>query len=223
MPSTNEFRKTLTDPKPLYFAAGVLDKIREEAPERIAAVRATDPKEVQARVSKQAKETQAKVSETLGGIDTDIKKLREQAQHLALQSLGVAAEYAVKARETYDELADRGRGAVKNWRGEDEEAPQVTVERDKPVKVAEPPAEPRGSAQSGTKAQPQAQPQSHSQAAQGKTEGTAKTPDSARTAKKTDSARKTTTAKTTTAKTGTDKTSTAKANGGKKTPPKSDS
>lgn len=223
MPSTNDFRKTLTDPKPLYFAAGVLDKIREEAPERIAAVRATDPKEVQARVSKQAKETQAKVSETLGGIDTDIKKLREQAQHLALQSLGVAAEYAVKARETYDELADRGRGAVKNWRGEDEEAPQVTVERDKPVKVAEPPAEPRGSAQPGTKTQGQAQPQSHSQAAQGKTEGTTKTPDSARTTKAPGSARKTTTAKTTTPKTGTDKTSTAKANGGKKTPPKSDS
>ncbi|WP_181765299.1 hypothetical protein [Streptomyces albidus (ex Kaewkla and Franco 2022)] len=210
MPSTDDVRKTLTDPKPLYFAAGVLDKIREEAPERIAAVRATDPKEVQARVSKQAKETQAKVSETLGNIDTDIKKLREQAQHLALQSLGVAAEYAVKAREAYDDLADRGRDAVKNWRGEDDGQPtQVTVERE-PVKVAEPPAEPRGGAQSGTKAQGGTQSQS--------------------TAAKTDStARKTTTAKTTaapktgTAKTGTAKTGTAKSNGTKKTSPKSDS
>lgn len=140
MPIANDLRKTLTDPTPLYFAAGVLDKLREEVPQQLAAVRETDPKEVQARLARQAKETQAKVSETLGGIDTDIKKLREQAQHLALQGVGVAAEYAVKARETYDELAVRGRVAVRNWRGEDGGAPEVTVERE-PVKVAEPPAE----------------------------------------------------------------------------------
>ena len=216
MPTTDDFRKTLTDPKPLYFAAGVIDKIREEAPERIAAVRATDPKEVQERFTKQAKETQAKVSETLGDIDTDIKKLREQAQHLALRSLGVAAEYAVKAREAYDDLADRGRGAVKTWRGEDDgQAPEVTVERE-PVKIAEPPAEPRGGTQSAAKPGAPAG------------QSTAKTTGS--------TARKTTTAKTTTSKTGpaksngsktsTAKTGTAKSNGsngGKKTPPKSDS
>lgn len=141
MPNANDLRRTLTDPTPLYFAAGVLDKIREEAPSRIAAVRETDPKEVQAKVAQQAKETQAKVSETLGGIDTDIKKLREQAQHLALQGVGFAAEYAVKAREAYDELAVRGREAVQSWRGEESgETPQVTVERES-VKVAEPPVE----------------------------------------------------------------------------------
>jgi hypothetical protein len=209
MPSTSEFRKTLTDPKPLYFAAGVLDKIREEAPERIAAVRATDPKEVQARVSKQAKETQAKVHETLGSIDTDIKKLREQAQHIALRSLGLAAEYTVKARETYDELADRGRGAVQNWRGESE-TPEVTVERE-PVKIAEPPAESGNGSQAGaksqeatgTKAKPQSQGQSQGEGAAKKT-GTA--------------GRKTTTARTTSPKPGA-----AKANGSKKTPPKSGS
>lgn len=233
MSSTDDLRKTLTDPKPLYFAAGVLDKIREEAPERIAAVRATDPKEVQARVTKQAKETQAKVSETLGGIDTDIKKLREQAQHLALQSVGVAAEYAVKARETYDELADRGRGAVKNWRGE-EEAPQVTVERE-PVKIAEPPAEPRGSQSAAkTRGQGQAGGQTRSQS------GTKSTGSASSAAKSTDSAaRKTTTAKTTTdskpgtsastaksssaSKTSTSQTSAAKTNGSKKSNPKSGS
>jgi hypothetical protein len=221
MPNTKDIRNTLTDPKPLYFAAGVIDKIREEAPGRIAAVRATDPKEVQARFTKQAKETQAKVSETLGGIDTDIKKLREQAQHLALQGVGIAAEYAVKAREAYDELADRGRGAVRNWRGEDAEAPEVTVERE-PVKVAEPPAEPRTGTQSGAR----------------KTEqGSA---GSAASARKAGTARKTTTAKTTTGKTSAGsagKTSAAKpegktgaagANGSKpggskKTPPKSGS
>lgn len=150
MPSTSDIRNTLTDPKPLYFAAGVIDKIREEAPERIAAVRATDPKEVQARFTKQAKETQAKVSETLGSIDTDIKKLREQAQQLAVQSLGIAAEYAVKAREAYDELADRGRGAVQTWRGEDGGTTEVTVERE-PVKVAEPPQGPAGAAATAKK------------------------------------------------------------------------
>lgn len=144
MPLANDLRKTLTDPTPLYFAAGVVDKLREEAPQALAAVRETDPKEVQAKLTQQAKETQAKVSETLSGIDTDIKKLREQAQHLALQGVGVAAEYAVKARETYDDLAVRGREAVKNWRGDGEhEAPEVTVERGpaQPVKIAEPPVE----------------------------------------------------------------------------------
>ncbi|NLU76765.1 hypothetical protein HCC61_29815 [Streptomyces sp. HNM0575] len=222
MPSTDDIRNTLTDPKPLYFAAGVIDKIREEAPERIAAVRATDPKEVQARFTKQAKETQAKVSETLGSIDTDIKKLREQAQHLALQGVGIAAEYAVKAREAYDELADRGRGAVKNWRGEDTGVTEVTVERE-PVKVAEPPAEPRTGAtgaQSATR-----------KAAQGSAGTTSA-------AGKTGAARKTTTARTTAASTGTAKPGAAKtgnaksngtkatgtkANGSGKTPPKSGS
>ncbi|WP_243084896.1 hypothetical protein [Streptomyces sp. 891-h] len=152
MPIANDLRKTLTDPKPLYVAAGVVDKIREEAPQALAAVREADPKEVQSRLTQQAKETQAKVSETLTGLDTDIKKLREQAQHLALQSVGVAAEYAIKAREAYDELAVRGREAVKNWRGEsDEDSPEVTVEREpaQPVKIAEPPAEETGKADTG--------------------------------------------------------------------------
>ncbi|WP_369203495.1 hypothetical protein [Streptomyces sp. PU-14G] len=145
MPIANDLRKSLTDPTPLYFAAGVVDKIREEAPQALASVRETDPKEVQAKLTQQAKETQAKVSETLSGIDTDIKKLREQAQHFALQGVGFAAEYAVKAREAYDELAVRGREAVKNWRGEGDEtkATEVTVEREpaQAVKIAEPPAE----------------------------------------------------------------------------------
>ncbi|WP_237735711.1 hypothetical protein [Streptomyces sp. AA1529] len=153
MPIANDLRKTFTDPTPLYVAAGVVDKLREEAPQAIAAVRETDPKEVQARLTQQAKETQVKVSETLGGLDTDIKKLREQAQHLALQGVGVAAEYAVKARETYDDLAVRGREAVRNWRGESGgDAPEVTVEREpaQSVKIAEPPAEETAGGTSGT-------------------------------------------------------------------------
>ncbi|MET7639719.1 hypothetical protein [Streptomyces sp. NPDC005438] len=136
MPIANDIRKSLSDPTPLYFAAGVIDKIREEAPGRIAAVRATDTKELQDKFNQQAKATQARVSGVLDDLDADLKKLREQAQTLALQSVGVAAEYAVKAREAYDDLAQRGRGAVRTWRGE-EEAPSVTVERE-PVTVVEP-------------------------------------------------------------------------------------
>lgn len=216
MPSTNDIRNTLSDPKPLYFAAGVIDKIREEAPSRIAAVRATDPKEVQERFTKQAKETQAKVSETLGSIDTDIKKLREQAQSLALQGVGVAAEYAVKAREAYDELADRGRVAVKNWRGED--TAEVKVERE-PVKVAEPPAGPQTGTGKGT-----AGTAADTGTATGTGKGSAGSAGAAGSAAKKTTARKTTTAKTTTAKSGTAKSNgttesggTAKSNGTKST------
>ncbi|SFJ83351.1 hypothetical protein [Streptomyces pini] len=117
---TADLRKALTDPTPLYFAAGVIDKIRETAPERLAAVKdkAADPKVVQERIAQQAKQTQSRLTTVLSGFDADLKKLREQAQHLALQSVGLAAEYAVKAREGYGELAERGRGAVGTWRGE---------------------------------------------------------------------------------------------------------
>lgn len=136
MAITDDLRKTLTDPTPLYAAAGTADlaaeklkevpalieKLRAEAPERIAAVRTADRKAMQERMTKQAKDAQVtvqtKLNEVLGTLDTDIKKLRESAQGLALQGVGRAAEYAVKARETYDELAERGRGAVENWRGE---------------------------------------------------------------------------------------------------------
>jgi hypothetical protein len=141
MPLNEDIRKTLTDPTPLYFAAGVIDKIREEAPGAIAAVRSTDPKEVQSKFAGRAKETQARVNKAMGSIDADIKKLREQTQSLAMQGLGYAAEYAVKAREAYDELAERGRGAVQTWRG-DEDGPEITVERE-PVRVAQPPKQQR--------------------------------------------------------------------------------
>lgn len=142
MTRTDDVRKTLSDPTPLYAVAGTADlaleklrevpalveRLRAEAPERLSAVRETDPRDVQERVSKQAKQAQAKVAERLGDLDTDIKKLRETAQDLALQSVGRAAEYAVKARETYDELAERGRGAVAEWRGETADKIEVTTE-----------------------------------------------------------------------------------------------
>ncbi|MEV0371007.1 hypothetical protein AB0I10_14415 [Streptomyces sp. NPDC050636] len=130
--NTDDLRKVLTDTTPLYALAGATDlaaeklgevpqlveKIRIEAPKRFESVRATDPKDVQERVTKQAKDAQEKLNELLGSLDGDLKKFREQAQELALQGVGRAAEVAVRARETYDELAERGRGAVQTWRGQ---------------------------------------------------------------------------------------------------------
>ncbi|MFE7705837.1 hypothetical protein ACFU6I_08550 [Streptomyces sp. NPDC057486] len=146
MAITDDLRKTLTDPTPLYFAAGTADlaveqarkvpalieQLRAEAPERIEAVRNTDPKAVQEKVTTQAREAQAtvqaKVSEVLGSLDTDLKKLGESAQDLALRSLGVAAEYAVRARETYEKVAERGEQTVRTWRGETaEEIVEIAV------------------------------------------------------------------------------------------------
>ncbi|WP_405771097.1 hypothetical protein [Streptomyces sp. NBC_01538] len=158
MAITEDLRKTLSDPTPLYFAAGTADlalqqakkvpglveQLRAEAPARIEAVRGTDPKAVQEKAAARAKEAQekaaarakeaqetfqAKVGEfisTLDGdfkklgstIDADLKKLGESAQDLALRGVGVAAEYAVKARETYEKVAEHGEQAVKTWRGE---------------------------------------------------------------------------------------------------------
>ncbi|MFE1450055.1 hypothetical protein [Streptomyces olivaceoviridis] len=136
MAITDDLRKTLSDPTPLYFAAGTADlalqqakkvpalveQLRAEAPARIEAVRNTDPKAVQEKATARAKEAQetlqAKVNEFIGTIDVDLKKLGETAQDLALRSVGVAAEYAVKARETYERVAEHGEQAVKTWRGE---------------------------------------------------------------------------------------------------------
>ncbi|GGU66641.1 hypothetical protein GCM10010211_34770 [Streptomyces albospinus] len=129
--STDDLRKALTDATPLYALAGTADlaaeklgevpqlveRIRAEAPKRFESVRSTDPKDVQALVAKQAKEAQDKLAELLGSLDGDLKKFRDQAQELALRGVGRAAEVAVQARETYDELAERGRGAVQTWRG----------------------------------------------------------------------------------------------------------
>lgn len=132
MAITDDLRKTLTDPTPLYFAAGTADlavqqakkvpalieQLRAEAPARIDAVRNTDPRAVQEKAKEAQATVQAKVTEVLGTLDTDFKKLTEQAQDLALRSVGVAAEYAVKARDAYEKVAEHGEQSVKAWRGE---------------------------------------------------------------------------------------------------------
>ncbi|OAH13281.1 hypothetical protein [Streptomyces jeddahensis] len=160
MAITDDLRKTLKDPTPLYFAAGTADlayqqakkvpslveQLRAEAPARIEAVRGTDPKVVQDKAAARAKEVQetlqAKVAEVLGTIDTDLKKLGESAQDLALRGVGVAAEYAVKARETYEKVAEHGEQAVRTWRGEAaEEISELAV-------TVEPESKPSSSASS---------------------------------------------------------------------------
>jgi hypothetical protein len=147
MTITDDIVKGFRNPTPLYAVAGTADlaaeklrevpalivKVREQAPERFEKLRSTDPKVVQERVAAQAKDVQERVStqakdarKSLSELDLnlnlkelpDLRKIGESVQDLALQGVGRAAEYAVKARETYDELAERGKGAVATWRGE---------------------------------------------------------------------------------------------------------
>ncbi len=160
MAITDDLRKTLSDPTPLYFAAGtadlafqqakkvpvLVDQLRAEAPARIEAVRNTDPKAVQEKATARVKETQgtlqAKANELFGSLDADFKKLGETAQDLALRSVGVAAEYAVKARETYEKVAERGEQAVRTWRGQAAEGIEDVAEEVEELAVAVEPAAP---------------------------------------------------------------------------------
>lgn len=167
MAITDDLRKTLTDRTPLYFAAGTADlavqqarkvpalieQLRAEAPERLEAVRNTDPKVVQEKVTTQAKEAQAtvqaKVTEVFGSLDAaDLKKLGESAQDLALRSVGIAAEYAVRARETYEKVAVHGEQAVRTWRGEtaDEIVEIAAVVEAEPKAAPAPKSEPKPTA-----------------------------------------------------------------------------
>ncbi len=129
-------------------------------------MRGTDPKAVQEKAAARAKEAGAKAKEaqetfqtkvnefitSLDGdfkklssnLDADLKKFGESAQDFALRGVGVAAEYAVKAREAYEKVAEHGEQAVRTWRGEaaDEiEELAVAVEPD-PKPVVAPVAEP---------------------------------------------------------------------------------
>ncbi|WP_444971345.1 hypothetical protein [Streptomyces sp. SAI-25] len=173
MAITDDLRKTLTDRTPLYFAAGTADlavqqalkvpalieQLRAEAPGRIEAVRNADPKAMQEKVTTQAKEAQAtvqaKVSEVFGALDAaDLKKLGESAQDLALRSVGIAAEYAVRARETYEKVAVHGEQAVRTWRGETaDEIVEIAA-----VVEAEPKATPKSEPKAAPKTEAKAAP-----------------------------------------------------------------
>jgi hypothetical protein len=139
MTITDDIVKSLRNPTPLYAVAGTADlaaeklrevpgligRLREEAPGHLEKIKGTDPKAVQEKVAAGAKDAQARLSETYREFDLkafrempDFKKLGESVQDLALQGVGRATGYAVRARETYDGLAERGKDAVANWRGE---------------------------------------------------------------------------------------------------------
>ncbi|MEU9489040.1 hypothetical protein AB0D83_36310 [Streptomyces decoyicus] len=180
--NTDDLRKALSDATPLYALAGTVDlaaeklgevpqfveKIRVEAPKRFESVRSTDPKDVQALVTKQAKDARDKLTELLGSLDGDIKKVRDQAQELALQGVGRAAEAVVRTREGYEELAERGRGAVATWRGEAADQVEdlaVAIEPEpapksapKPVGKSAPKPQAANGAKAETKATPSTQP-----------------------------------------------------------------
>ncbi|MFE2263345.1 hypothetical protein [Streptomyces griseosporeus] len=177
MAITDDLRKTFSDPTPLYFAAGTADlafqqakkvpalveQLREQAPARFEAVRSTDPKAVQEKATARVRETQetlqAKVTELFSALDGDLKKLGETAQDLALRGVGVAAEYAVKARETYEKVAEHGEQAVKTWRGEAAEGIEelaVAVEPDEPAKPKEEPKPAAATAEPGAEKKPAA-------------------------------------------------------------------
>ncbi|MCH0566077.1 MULTISPECIES: hypothetical protein [unclassified Streptomyces] len=168
MAITDDLRKTLSDPTPLYFAAGTADlayqqakkvpalveQLRSEAPARFEAVRSTDPKAVQEKAAARAKEAGARVRETqetfqtrvtefMGSLDSDLKKFGETAQDLALRGVGVAAEYAVKARETYEKVAEHGEQTVRTWRGQAAEGIEDVAEEVEELAIAvEPKSEP---------------------------------------------------------------------------------
>ncbi|MFD3540187.1 hypothetical protein ACFWUQ_11890 [Streptomyces sp. NPDC058662] len=173
MAIADDLKKTLTDPTPLYFAAGTADlavqqakkvpglieQLRAEAPARIEAVKNTDPKVVQEKAKEAAKEAQgavaAKVAEVFGAIDAiDPKKFGETAQDLALRGVGVAAEYAVRAKETYDKVAEHGEQAVRAWRGEvSEEIVEIAVAVE-PASEAETKSKSESTAGTGTGTEP---------------------------------------------------------------------
>ncbi|MGW5563396.1 hypothetical protein ACWEWD_08250 [Streptomyces tendae] len=211
MAITDDLRKTFSDPTPLYFAAGTADlafqqakkvpvlveQLRAEAPARIDAVRNTDPKAVQEKATARVKETQgslqAKANELFGSLDADFKKLGETAQDLALRSVGVAAEYAVKARETYEKVAERGEHAVRTWRGQAADGIEDLAEDVEDFAVAVEPAKP-------APAKPAAAKPAAAKPAAAKSEPVRVTEDKTAAAKKTPAPRKAPAKKSTTAK-----------------------
>ncbi|MFE4517963.1 hypothetical protein ACFRMQ_27675 [Kitasatospora sp. NPDC056783] len=152
MPITDEIKKTLTDPTPLYALAGAGDLAYEklrEVPGKVEAL-AADRKGAQEKAAAKLQEAQslltgaqAKVADTVTTLPTDLKTLQERAQGFALQQVARAVELAVKAKETYDELAERGKVVADKARpGDQEEAARTelaveTVEFE-PVADAEP-------------------------------------------------------------------------------------
>ena len=155
MAITDEIRKTLSDPKPLYALAGAGDLAAEklkDAPERLkdapaliaeaGATLTTIANKIAAAPQwrERVEERFAKASATVQDVATkglrpDTQALRGAAQTVALQQVGRLLEAAGKAVETYDELAERGKVVVGRYTGTAESVPGETVEDEGPVKV----------------------------------------------------------------------------------------
>jgi len=139
---------TVSNPKPLYFAAGVGDAAVEaikDAPARLsgAGTKAGEvATAVAGRVAGVAETVQSKIA--LGQLQDDAKALRERiaepdlraarekAQTLLLIQVGRALEVAGKAVETYDGYSERGKAVVERvlaGRGTDVEV--VTLEQER--------------------------------------------------------------------------------------------
>lgn len=143
MPITDDIKKTLTDPTPLYALAGAGDLAYEklrEVPGRVEAL-AADRQAAQDRATARLHEAQellagapAKVSEAVTAFPTDLKVLQERAQDFALQQVARALELAVRAKETYDELAERGKVVVDKARPQNTPDTEAVDPADEPVR-----------------------------------------------------------------------------------------
>ena len=131
MNMTDEIRKTLSDPKPLYALAGAGDLAAEklkDAPERLRDTSALLAEAgatlttIANKIATEAPERIAKLTSTVQGAAgkagrPDTEALRSAAQTVALQQVGRLLEAAGKAVETYDELAERGKIVVERYTG----------------------------------------------------------------------------------------------------------
>ncbi|MER7849538.1 hypothetical protein ABTZ03_37015 [Kitasatospora sp. NPDC096077] len=150
MPITDEIKKTLTDPTPLYALAGAGDLAYEklrEVPGKVEAL-AADRQGAQEMATAKLHEAQgllagapAKVTEAVTALPTDLKVLQERAQGFALQQVARAVELAVRAKETYDELAERGKVVVDKARPQADSTQADSTQAVEPSDAAAP-AEP---------------------------------------------------------------------------------
>jgi hypothetical protein len=151
MNASDEIRKTLSDPKPLYALVGAGDLAAEklkDAPERLRdaptllAEASATLTTIANKIATEAPERIAKLTTTVQDATgkagrPDTQALRGAAQTVALQQVGRLLEAAGKAVETYDELAERGKVIVDRYTGAQSTVPGESVGADDngPVKV----------------------------------------------------------------------------------------
>ncbi len=149
MSVSEEIRKSLSDPKPLYALAGAGDLAAEklrDAPEKLRdtpsllAEASATLTTIANKIAAEAPERIAKVSATVQdvagkGARPDTQALRGAAQTVALQQVGRLLEAAGKAVETYDELAERGKVVVERYTSRAQTVPADSFDDNGPVSV----------------------------------------------------------------------------------------